>query len=242
MGVWSLMKKLTVLLFLTLFVFSFCACKNEEEAPAQSEESSVQEYSGALYKSRIEYEDGTYTLRDYREDGTIAAEKLYGGTFLKSESFYDRDGQIQRQINYKQNGDVLTDVLYTINGREVVAMGYDKDGTYTGQTVTTININGLVESVVILNKDGQLNEEHFYAYDTQLRLIKEENISYENDIPCSTVIQTLDPESGDVLREEAVQYTPFGTFLLHEVYEFKDDEIIIVEKYDENGNPLPIEQ
>jgi len=238
-------KKYIILFFLTLFVFSSAACEKEEQTYDQSgeiEESAKQEYSGAIYTVRTEYEDGTYALRDYREDGIIFAERLYDGNFLKSESFYGFDGQLEQQINYRQNGDVLTDTLYTVNGREVIAKGYDKNGAYTGKTVTSLNINDLVESVVVYNKDGVLNEEYFYGYDSQLRCIREESVSYENNIACVTVIQTLDPENGEVLLEETVQYTPFGAFVLHEVYEYRDDDIILVEKYDVNGNSLPIEQ
>ncbi len=239
------MKKCIVLFFLTLFVFSSAACEKKEQTAnqnEQTEESAKQEYSGAIYTARTEYEDGTYALRDYREDGVVAAERLFDGKFLKSESFYDLDGQIERQINYKQNGDVLTDTLYTVNDREVVAKGYDSNGAYTGKTVTSFNLNDLVEGVVVYNKDGVLNEEHFYGYDSQLRLIRDEYVSYENDVPCSTIIQTLDPESGEVLREESVQYDASGMFLFHEVYEMHGDDVVVVEKYDQNGNSLPIEQ
>lgn len=242
-GCGGIMKRVVAVLSLVMLVASFSACnKQAEDNPASEEESVVQSYTGAIYTARTEYEDGTYALRDYREDGTIAAEKLYNGNFLKAESFYDITGQIVRQVDYKQNGDVISETEYAVKGGVITAKSYDKDGKYTGKTVSSVNAAKKIERKAAYNDSDVLNSEDYYRYDANNRLIQNESISYDNNIACLTIIQNFDPESGAVLTEEAVQYTPWGDFILHEIYEYDGDDIKIVEKYDASGNPLPIEQ
>lgn len=238
------MKKLAFLLCLAIFMLCFLACEDETDTTESSqpvEESSEQEYSGTVYTTRVEHDDGTYAIHDYREDGTIAAEKLYEGIALKSESYYGRRGQIERQIDYNKNGTVYLEYRYTAKGKELIAKTYDKNGDCTGKNVNLYDSFDRLESVAVYNIDGQLNETDVYFYDVEGRHSKTESTTYDGDILRSVTTQFFDLANGAVLKEEAILYDVDGRFILHEVYEYRGDEIIIIEKYDENGNPLPID-
>ncbi len=236
------MKKILAMFLLSVFVFSFCACNDSAD---KNSTSSVQveeeEYSGAIFVTRTENEDGGYVLRDYREDGTLAAEHIYGkSALLSSESFYSQKGQIENQKNYGADGKVASEVKYTVDGRTVSLNSYGDNGKYAGKVVVEYDSFDYIISVKNYNLDDVLGDEILYSYDASGICVRSEDIRYNDGFPYSTLIQIFDSATGKLHTEEAILYTEEGEFLYHEVYEWQGEDAVLVARYDANGNALPL--
>ncbi len=235
------MIKRLVFATLALLAVVFCGCEAEQVTETDSSVESTEEYGGAVYTARTECEGG-YILRDYTAYGLLLEERTYGNNgILKVQSVYGADGHITKQTNYNTKGEVDTETLYTVEGYGIIAETKDKNGNFKSKTRSEYNENDLLKYYAQYDGENKLIEDTNCIYDSNGTCIRIEKCEYFESFPIIMVNRSFDSVSGDLLREEIIQYTEDKVFELHEVYEYGEDTITLVEKYDEAGNPLPIE-
>lgn len=232
-------KKLCCAFLVVILSFALLCCDKEETTVSEAASEQAGEYSGAVYTVRVDREDGGYVLQDYREDGVLLEERLHY-SYLKSKSVYGADGNIKEVVVYYPSGEIVNRKVYTVEGFTLCESIYDKDGNYGGKTKTSYNEQELISSKAIYDQKDVLLSSTSYLYDEYGAISRKEMIDCIDGFPCVTTNQSFDG-NGEVITEEIVEYTEEGEFKLHEVYRFTEDDVVLEAKYDEMGNPLPIE-
>lgn len=241
------MKRFLLLLFVINICAAFAACGSDGEQSASSDddvsfwEETSEEYSGTVFTTREEYGDGGCILREYTESGVLLCESTYSDDALVSERFYSSNGQAQKAVFYGDGGLVESISTYTVEGNKLTEVAKKEDGTLIESFVYTYQSGNVLSVLEQYDSDGARIFNVWYLYDEGNRLKEEQGFLYNGAAVYSTYTYTYDPASGDIIRSEQVDFDENGVFVSHEVYTVLDDEMVLTERYDENGNSLPLD-
>ena len=245
------MKKIILLFLLISVCAAWTACGSDAEDTASSEKGisseeavSSQEYSGVIYTTREDGEEGTYILKDHTDKGVLLRERAFVDDILKYELFYLENGQVSNTVFYTVDGEVDYRSEFTRRDNQLVETFTNSDGSHREKIVYNYIDGVRIQSVLQYDDKDVLVFRNTYNYDGAGRLVSEGGELLDGSFVISSYTYYFDAASGVALKLEEVDFDSDYKFKSHEVYKVIDGDIgdlILIERYDENGNSLPLD-